>query len=381
MNIRAALLTALAIAAPALAQGGPPAAKVRVDNARMETLDRQRNVTGELVAARRSNVAAKASGLVLEMDVNVGDTITQNDVIARLDDTLARIEVQRRDAEVASAEALIRERRAMVAQTERDLERLNELGQRNGASRSEIDDAETDLEAASAQLARAKADLAIAKAERARAEQELADLTIRAPFTGAVVRRDIELGQWIDEGDTALELIELDRVDVYIDVPEAFIGPLSSMNRPIELSFAGGAITRSAPYTAIIDDADPEARTFPVRVRLDNADHRLRPGMSVTGLVPTGELTEQLTVHKDAILRDDAGAYVYFVADGKALPARITPLYAVGTRTVVKAPQLTPGTPLIIEGNERLYPTQAVEVVGGEVTHSAATANAQPRGD
>jgi len=364
MNIRAATLIALTLCATAFAQGGPRAAKVRVDAVRMETLDRNRNVTGEVVAARRSSVAAKASGLVLEMNIETGDAISEGDVIAQLDATLERIQIRRREAEVKAAEASIRERQTQVTKAQRDVDRLRDLRDRNGASKSELDDALTDLDAANAQLARAEADRETAFAELEQAKQELADMTVRAPFTGTVVRRDIELGQWIDEGDTALELILLDQIDVYLDVPEAFIGIVAKMNRAIGLSFAGGTITRESPYTAIIDDADPEARTFPVRIRLENANHDLRPGMSVTGHVPTGELTQSLTVHKDAILRDDAGAFVYFDSDGKAMPARITPLYAVGNRTAVRAPQLEPGTKLIIEGNERLYPTQPIKVVG-----------------
>jgi len=375
MNFRAALAVAIALClcATVLARNAPRSAKVRVDAVRMETLDRNRNVTGEVVAGRRSSVAAKASGLVLEMNIDPGDTIQKGDVIAQLDATLERIQIRRREAEVKAAEAFVRERETLVTQTQRDVDRLRALRERNGASMSELDDALTDLESANAQLARAHADRETANAELERTKQELENMTVRAPFTGTVVGREIELGQWIDEGETALELIELDHIDVYLDIPEAFIGIVAKMDRPIRLSFAGGTITRESHYTAIIDDADPEARTFPVRIRLDNANHELRPGMSVTGQVPTGELTQSLTVHKDAILRDDAGAFVYYDAGGKAMPARITPLYAVGNRTAVRASQLSEGTKLIIEGNERLYPSQPISIVGEPGSASSRT--------
>lgn len=359
-----ASLALTALDAPALAQGGPPAASVRVDPVKEKTVDRRRNVTGEVRAARRSNVAAEASGLVLEMPVEVGDQLDKGDLIARLDDTLTHIEVTRREAEVDAAEALIDERKALVEKAQRDVNRIEALRARNSASQSELDDAKTELATATAQLAQAKADLATSEADLDQAREQLEDMTLRAPFAGSIVRRDIEVGQWINVGVTALELIELQRVDVYLDVPELFINTLAETERPITMRFADGRITRDAPWTAIIDDADPQARTFPVRVRLDNTDGALRPGMSVTGVIPTGELITAITVHKDAVLRDDAGAYVYYVSDGKATPARIVTLFAVDNRYAVRSGQLRPGMKLITEGNERLYPTQPVEVIG-----------------
>jgi len=253
MSIRALFVSSIAslvLILPASAQSdGPPPALVQVDAVKEETLDRKRNVTGELRAAKRSNVASKGSGLVVEMEIEVGDHIVAGSIVAKLDDTLARIEVTRREAEVRAADALIRERQTHIVQTTRDMNRLLDLRKRNGASQNELDDAKTDVEAAQAQLAQANAELATRTAELEFAKQELRDMIVRAPFTGTVVRRDAELGQWIDEGETAVELVQLDMVDVYLDIPEAYIDIIASMNRPITMTFANARLTRESMIT------------------------------------------------------------------------------------------------------------------------------------
>jgi multidrug efflux pump subunit AcrA (membrane-fusion protein) len=73
---------------------------------------------------------------------------------------------------------------------------------------------------------------------------------------------------------------------------------------------ATGARIETADIRAV-PSVDSKARTFPVVVRLDNSTGTLAPGMSVTAWVPTGDLAERLTIHKDAVMRGPTGAYAY----------------------------------------------------------------------
>jgi membrane fusion protein (multidrug efflux system) len=118
--------------------------------------------------------------------------------------------------------------------------------------------------------------------------------------------------------------------------------------------------------TGLVPDVDELSRLAPVWVRMDNRDGTIKPGMSVVGLVPTGRMAMRLTVHKDAILRDDAGEFVYFNAGGRAAPARIERLFAVGDRVAIRDGALPPGAELVVEGNERLFPGQPLNVTNGE---------------
>ncbi len=353
------ILTALAITNPALAQGH--ASHVRVDAARMEPVEQRREVVGEFEPVKRSRLAAQAEGLVTEIFFDAGDEVERGQVLAQLDETRVRIEVLRYRAELDSANAITSLREAELEKASRDVHRLEQAQAQQGASVNEVDDARTAEKAAQARLAEATADALVAQQNLADAEDRLQDMTIRAPFAGSIITKSTEVGEWIAEGDTVAELIALDSIDAILDVPQQYLPLLTTDSAvTVELHIEAIGMERQTQVLNVISSANTLARTFPVRVRLDNKDHTLRPGMSVVGLIPTGQTVAALTIHKDALLRDDAGTFVYFIVSDTAMPARIRPMYAIADRVVVQSATLQDGSRLVIEGNERLYPSAKV---------------------
>ena len=362
-RVTAAGVLLIGVATAALGQGPP--ARVRFDEARTERLERQREVTGELRAARRSRVAAEHEGLVVTVEVDVGDAVERGQALARLDDTLLSLDVVRLRAQRDSARAKVREYGARVAKARRDVERLDAATGKGGVSESELEDARLDLQAVEALSAEAQADFASAGAQVDRAEAEIAKLTIRAPFSGLVVAKRVEVGEWVGEGGEVFEMVDIGVVDAWLDLPQRYVQGVASAGVGVRVVVeALGRVVESSDVV-VVAEGDALGRTFPVRVRLENPGGVMRPGMSVVGLVPTGEPVEALTVHKDAILRDDAGTFVYFDAGGSAIPIRIRKLWASGDRVVVEAERLAPGMRVVVEGNERLFPTQAIVDIEG----------------
>jgi multidrug efflux pump subunit AcrA (membrane-fusion protein) len=118
-------------------------------------------------------------------------------------------------------------------------------------------------------------------------------------------------------------------------------------------------------------------------VAIDNADGQLTPGMSLTAWLPTGQLTERLTVSKDAVLRNEAGAYVYVARGGggegagapaSAVAVSVQVLFPVADRVVVTSRDIRAGDLAVVEGNERLFPMTPVipHVQGGGASAAAA---------
>jgi len=359
---------AVALAQPS---GGPPPAKVRVDEVRLEQVEPRREVTGELRASRRSRVASEEPGRVVSIEVEEGDYVEDGDVIVRLDSERLDIELERVTAQVRLREGQLHEQEVELERAQRDLRRIRDLRERGSASKTELDDAISDEKATEARVEQAQAELRTALAERNRTQERLDDMTINAPFAGAIVMKSVELGEWVETGASIVELAAYEQIDAWVDVPQQFIRAISGEGREISVEITAMRETVSAPVHRIVPDADRLSRMFPVVIRLDNSEGRLKPGMSVIGLAPTGEQREMLTIHKDAILRDDAGAYVYFNAGGAAQVARITPLFAVGARLVVRSPRLSDGVQVVIEGNERLFPGQPLQIAGGETVSRA----------
>ncbi len=372
-RLGAGVLSLGALVAPAAAQGPPPAT-VRLDAATRESLMVPRSVTGEVVSLRRSLLASQVEGFVIELPVNEGDAVAQGDVIAHLDDEMAALDVRKAKADVLAARGEVQQREAELARFRRDYERLQLLEGRGGTTASEIDAADANVRTTEALLAQAQAMVAAREAEQALAERRLKDMTIRAPFDGRIVRKSTETGEWVTPGDAIVEIVSMTELEVRIDVPEHLVGYLNEDlgSIPLLVPGLGERADTVARVISVIPQGDSLSRMFPVRLSVNGETVGLKPGMSVTAQVPTGSVEPVLTIHKDAVLRDDAGLYVYIAVPkrdsanpavtGQAIAARITRLFAAGDRVAIRAGQIQPGSFLLVEGNERVFPTQPLIV-------------------
>jgi len=177
------------------------------------------------------------------------------------------------------------------------------------------------------------------------------------------VSRRAEAGSWVGTGGALVELVSSDALEAWVDVPQAWFASLRASQEPLQLEFdakPGEAVTVSS--WRILPDVAAQGRTFPLIAGLP-ADPAIAPGMSVTASVPTGARAEYLTVGRDAILRGDTGAYVYVAkptapdAPHTAVFVPVEVLFRNGDRAAVRAPGLAPNDLVVVEGNERLFPS------------------------
>ena len=323
----------------------------------------RRFVTGEVRAAAFSRVAAKEAGLVVAFDLDPGDAVVPGQVIARLDDTLMKLDLALAQSELAADRAVVTEREAELERAERDYERLSALAASEGAARRETEDARTEVAAMRARLDQARADVVRDEVTIRRAEARLNDFSIRAPFAGHVVATSTEVGEWVTGGGVIIELVDDAQVDVMLDVPEDYLLPLQAAKDSVDaaavsLRIDAAGVNLETRDITIVPSGDQLARTFPVRIRLDNADGDIKPGMAAVAAVPTGNRGEALTVSKDAVMRSDVGWFVYFDAGGVAAVAPVQVEFAAGDRMVIREGALRPGMRVVVEGNERIFPGQ-----------------------
>ena len=371
-----------------LAQEGPPPAAVRVGLIEMRPVEQRASVTGEVRATQRSRVATREAGKVIEVLVREGDRVAKGDVLVRLDDSLLRIDLLSAKAQVHAAESALAEARSLLSQRERDLRRLKALFDRQSATENEVEDAQSDVDAQAARLAQREAEIEAARSRVARLDEQLTDMTVVAPFNGRVSVKIVDEGEWAGEGEAVAELVATDTVDVYLDVPQRFVNAIQSPEASIGVRI--DALQRELPLTnpSVVPVADSAARTFPVRLVAKNEEGLIQPGMSVTASIPAGFNGPAMLAPADALLRDDAGWYVYTATQTEqgriALPARVEQLFRTGAWVAIRpiSGPVFPGAAVVVEGNERiLFPGQPLQITNQDALDKAPSGPGAPGGE
>lgn len=291
--------------------------------------------TGRVAALSRIQVGAEISGLVLERRVMEGDRVAPGDLLvalrasdleARRDEAQAALAALR-EADLPEARARQRQAREALAQAERELARRRELLARHLVGREGVEQAGQAVVAARA--AAEQATLAVAalaggpREAQARerllaAEAQLARAEVRATVHGTVLLRAVEPGDTVAPGQVLLEIAADAPGEILLPLDEKNLGLLRIGQPATCIADAWPERPFAASVHHIAPRIDPARGTVDVRLRVDPAADFLRPGMTVTATVLTGERASALAVPNDALLDGGAeGATVLRVRDGR----------------------------------------------------------------
>ncbi len=311
------------------------ATSVRVDAVTRGPLVQTVPVIGRLVALRSGPVAARLAGPVAEVLVEVGDRVRKGQVLVRL-----------------VTETLKAQREVRIAELNRarlELRRLARLRQRGSAAfpRARYETTVQDV-------ARATAALKLAQIELNYAE-------IKSPYPGVITVRNIETGAYVKAGDTVVTMVNDLALEIEADVPADRIGGLGA---GAQVSFridSRPGKRFAAKVRAVIPVDNPMTRTRAVRFTpiLAAGGDGIAVNQSVTIDIPIGKRRLVISVHKDAVIHNQGRTLVFVVADGKAMIRPVQLGDAVGGRFIVTE-GLRPGELVVVRGNERLRPGQAV---------------------
>lgn len=250
---------------------------------------------GVIEAVHQATVAAQTSGRVLELPYDVGDYVERGAVIVRLRDTEQR-------ARADSAAAALSDARARLAEARLAHERIKDVFEKNMVAKATYDKALADL-----QSAQARVDAATSAAKEAR--EGLEYTTIRAPYSGIVVARHIEVGEIAAIGKPLMTGLSLEELRVVVDIPREHIGPLRKHRSARVVFPTGGSVV--AERLRLPPAADPDTQSFRVQVTLPKGDHGVFPGTLVKVAFVTGE-AQQLLAPAGSIVRrgEITGVYV-----------------------------------------------------------------------
>lgn len=348
---------------PAGAPAGPPPQPVRVRDVVRERIGDRRLVVGELRAVQRAAVASREPGIVLELPVREGERVAAGAALARLDDARLVLELAEVDADRAVAVAKLGELAADLELRRWWHEAQQELGRRGSAHERELREAASTIAVAESRVQQTERQIALLDARRALLERRIADMRVVAPFDAVIVARRTEIGAFVAAGGAVVELVSVGAVEAWFAVPQEHAVAVRRAGATVELKLPTGAALRTGAFR-IVPDVAPGVRAFPLVVPLDDPDGVLQPGMSARAWVPAADEAEHLLVPADAVLRSEVGAFVYAARGtgglARAVPVPVEVLFADGARYAVRSAALTAGEPVVVEGNERLFPNAPI---------------------
>ncbi|PKN04987.1 MAG: efflux RND transporter periplasmic adaptor subunit [Deltaproteobacteria bacterium HGW-Deltaproteobacteria-9] len=260
------------------------------------------SAVGTLKARETSLLSPKVAGSVTDVLVDVGGRVQAGRVVVRLDRTNFDLTVKQVQAALAAAEAV-------VAQVEKEHRRATELLKERVIPQSRFDAVEAALKTAQAQRDQAKAALGSAR-------EHLRDTEIRSPITGAVVERNVEIGQAIAPGVPIFRLVDQTSLKADIDLPEGDIGRVAiGATAMITVDpFPGEGF--SGKVIVVNPMVDRLTRTFSVRIQVPNPKGKLVDGMFAKVKLFMGK-RRALSVPRDALQRlPGSGVYYVFVVEG-----------------------------------------------------------------
>jgi RND family efflux transporter MFP subunit len=309
-------------------------------------------LTGTLTAERSARLSPRVDGLVAAMKVDAGDRVKAGDILLELDSTVAKHALARAQAGAAEARAAVTEAERLVTEARR-LTGEGHIPETEAARRH-------------AQLQAAQAALAANQA----AQQEQAELVRRhvlpAPFAGVIARKLTEVGEWVTRGTPVLELVSTQRVRLDVQAPQEQFLRIDAQAQVKVFADALPGKALPARITARVPVSDASARTFLIRMLVEDPAGQLLPGTSATAIIDLAGDRKALLVPRDALLRYPDGSYSLFVVlstDGRTIARERKVTIGRGGNDVEVIDGLAPGERVVVRGNESLRDGQDVSVV------------------
>jgi len=330
---------------PLLGQSGE-GVLIRFTEVRSQLIKPSVQLPGTVESRLVSTVAGEISGLVESFQAREGQVVKQGQVLAQLRRTSLELRLR-------AAVAQLKEDAARQKLAERTLERARELSEGGIYSQQQLDDALFEFSAWQGRLERLTAEIE-------QFQHDIEQTTIRAPYDGVVVREETQVGEWLEAGGAVVELLSLEQLEVSLDLPERYFAALR-MKTPVRISFESlPGVEFDGQVQTIIPRADPQARTFPIKLSLSNSQGRIAVGMLARVTLPIGEPYMGTLVPKDAVVTQGTQQFVFLLSEDDSVGrTAVRTGVGVGQWVQVEGP-LQSGDKVVIRGNERLQDGQKV---------------------
>ncbi|MDX9702903.1 MAG: efflux RND transporter periplasmic adaptor subunit [Candidatus Auribacterota bacterium] len=325
----------------------PHPARVVTQNVFEKEIAKTTPIVGILDFNRISAVSSEESGLIIKHYFEEGDSVEKGEPLVEFDTDFIRKDIEITRKEIDQIEIQIEE-------AEKNVSRLEQLFKSSATSEKSFDEEYF----AHKKLLKRKEQLG---KELERLNLKLEKSTVRAPFSGIILAKYKELGEWVSNVSPVCEIASKDDVIARVGVSEDLIKYIDigdmimvSVN-PLGKEFQGS-------IDSFVPVADLKSKTFWLKIRIPYFEKAIQ-NMSITALIPSSAKMKITMIRRDALVAFNGQNFIYSVNENAAVIIPVNIVVYDGLYVGVESPLIAVGMPVVIDGNNRLQPGQLVEVI------------------
>lgn len=322
------------------------AALVEIQPLKKQEVNDLQEFVGTVNFDKKSKIASESSGVVKKISFEVGQKVKKDEVLVQIDSDIL-------DAQIKAGIAAVNMYEVQLKNAKKNYDRYSALIEKNSISQKVFDDAKVEYDVANENLISSKAklnELDIQKSKK----------IIKAPYSGVIVEKNINLNEWLNVGSQIATIVNTQDLEIVFNLPISFIGGLKSGDE-YDINVSDEII--KAKLYAAIPSGDKLTRTFPVRFKADANDKFIFDGASAKINFAKESKTQALVINRDAVIKRFNMDVIFTVVNDKAVMIPVKVLTYFGLNAAITAEGLAEGMPIVTKGNERVFPDMPVQIL------------------
>ena len=339
------ILILVSLVASLFAMGGGPSL-VEVQSVKKMEVNPLEEFIGSIVLSKQGRISSQINGKVQKVFFESAQKVKKGDVLVQIDSQLLNIQIK-------SAHDKVRLGQLALNNAKRDLNRYNALKNTNSVSQKVLDTANFQYDSAMQNLILAQNnldELLIQKSYK----------NIKAPYDGVIVKKNIEVGEWINTGGDIGTIMNVKYADIIVNLPSAYTYKLAN-----EKTFKVTIQKKQydAKLSGIIPQGNIKTRTFKAKFTLEKVHGNIFDGMEVSIKLPREKKMEALVVPRDAVISKFGQNVVFINNDNKAMMVPVQIINYLGNNIAIRGKGIKVGMEVVSKGNERIFPNMPIKPI------------------